>query len=150
MPTAPTLVTFKRAVVAALQARAALSAVKVAYAWPGPSSTPEMIAFDVDTDGSSTIAGMKAGRKQRQETYRPVLVVWAVKNASTAAAGSDEAEARAFELAAEVDAALADDPKISADVQWSVVGDWSSHLEPNEKGWGCQLSLALEVNARLT
>lgn len=151
MSTTSTVTDFKSALVAALALRAELANVQVAYAWPGPQTRPEAIFFGESLSGESEVPTIKAGRKQRSETYDLEIVCWVFHTAGTAATGAQSAEARAFELMQSVDDLLADDPRAGvAYVQWARLGSFDSQLAPSDKGWACALSRTINVQARLT
>lgn len=153
MPTTSTIGLARAALVTALDTGAL--AGKVHYAWPGPQASRgarELLWIDRVPPGSWTqdIPNIKAGRKQRQERYVHELVLWVAKPELTAA-DAQAAEERALELATVVENALADDVQLAeANIQWMVLSDRLLDLVPFEKGWGCQIVLSIEGNARLT
>lgn len=131
--------------------------VPVTYAWPGPATLPECVflgphpnAADIRLDLSSEIPTIKAGRKHRQEEYRVRVTVWCWRPDLTAD-GAEAVELQAFTLAGLLEDELADDPTGGlAVVQAIKVDTLASTLFPFEKGWACELSMDLEVRARLT
>lgn len=131
--------------------------VPVTYAWPGSDALPECVflgphprAADIRVDLSSQIPTIKAGRKHRQEVYTVRVTVWCWRNDLTAA-GAQTAESQAFTLAGLLEDELADDVTAGiSGVQTIKVDELSSTLFPFEAGWACELSLDLEVQARLT
>lgn len=153
MSTTSTIGLARAALVTALNTGAL--AGNVHYAWPGPlvsKGARELVWVDRVVPGSWTqeIAGIKAGRKQRQESYTHELVLWVAKPELTAA-DAQAAEDRALVLAAVVEDALANDVQLAqANIQWMVLTDRTLELVPFEKGWGCQIVLSIEGNARLT
>lgn len=151
MGTTSTVTDFKTAVVAALAARPELNGVQVSYAWPGPQTRSEAIFFSESLSGDSTVPTIKAGRKQREESYDLEIVVWVFHNAGTAATAAQSAEVRAFELMQSVDDYLADDPRAGlTTIQWARLGAFDSQLAPSDKGWACAHSRTISVAARLT
>lgn len=151
MPTTSTLGIFRAALVTALDTGAL--ADKVHYAWPGPQiakGAHEVFWFDEIPNWTQTIPNMKAGRKQRQETYMLEGVLWVAKPD----VGVDGAQAtfeRALELAAVPENALADDVQLGdTRIQWGLLAERTAALIPYEKGWGAMLTMRFEGNARLT
>ena len=148
MATSSVIPGYKAALVAALAARAGLSATTVAYAWPGPSATAEMIACSTSRS-SQDFANIKAGRKHRNEDAEIDAVVWVFQGGGTPV-DADDTEARSFAMAAEVEGELADDPTLGGVCEWSRIARVEAELVPFEKGWASQLILTLAVRARLT
>lgn len=149
MPQVSVLPAFTSALLSALQARPALWGVTVAPFWPGPNATAEMITLDAEVRGQMVIPTLKAGRKQRQETFEVDLVVW-VFSTGSAIGSAATVDARAFELMAEVDNVLADDPTVGAVVQWAAIRDYGRLLAPFQKGFAVELHTTVEGHARLT
>lgn len=151
MSTTSTIGLARAALVTALNTGAL--AGNVHYAWPGPMASKgarELLWVDRVTDWTQEIAGIKAGRKQRQETYTFELVLWVAKPELTAAEAQAAFE-RSLVLAAVVEDQLANDVQLAqASIQWMVLTSRSLELVPFEKGWGCQIVLSIEGNARLT
>lgn len=132
--------------------------VPVTYAWPGPSAAPECVFLgphpetaDIRVDLSHTIPTIKSGRKQRQESYTIPVTVWCWRPDLTSS-GAATAEAQAFALAGHLEDELADDVQagLGSVVQKITVDEIRSTLFPFQKGWGCELTLDLLVEARLT
>lgn len=131
--------------------------VPVTYAWPGPATQPECVFLgpnpqtaDLRLDLNSDIPTIKAGRKQRQETYTVRITVWEWRP-DLNAVGAETAEDDAFKLAAKIEDVFADDPTIGlSQIQWAKVDTLASTLWPFEKGWGCELAIDIDVAARLT
>lgn len=155
MPTVSTIPTVKARIITLLVARAGLSGVSVTYAWPGTSAAAEQMFFGETQAVDHEIANIRAGRKQRQETYDLGLVIQVLKPGSTALTAST-VESRAFALAQEVENMLADDPTLaigppSGALQWAHVDSIESPvLVPFEKGWGAELTVRIRCHARLT
>lgn len=126
---------------------------KIFYAWPGPEAAKqrhELLWIDATTDWTQTIPNIKAGRKQRQESYVHELVLWVAKPEFTAA-GAQATFERALELMEVVEDALADDVQLAETaIQWMVLEDREVALVPYEKGWGAQIIARVQGNARLT
>lgn len=132
--------------------------VQVAWAWPGAETRSECVFLgqhpeleDVRVSADHGLAGIKAGRQHRQESYTVPITIWVFRPSLTADS-AEVAERRAFELADPVEDIFADDPKIglSGVVQTVTVADVVSTLFPFEKGWGCSLVVPVDVQARLT
>lgn len=155
MPTTSVIPTVKAAIISTLQARAGLEDVHVVYAWDGPAMEPESIFLDPPEDvqtGQSRIPTLKAGRKARQETFNITVVVQVDQPEGTADTAATT-EARAYELMAEVENMLADDPGIAAIVGSTGVFTFNDHtrsLTPLDKGWRCRLEQSVECNVRLS
>lgn len=145
-----TLVIARKALVAALDTGEL--AGKVHYAWPGPDAAKqfELLWVDRVLDWSFVIPTIKAGRKQRQESFTLELVLWVPKPDVTSA-DAVLADERAVELMAVVDSVLADDVQAAEDrVQWLFLGAVSHELVPYGKGWACQILLQVQGQSRLT
>lgn len=150
MATTSTLPAFIDALLAAMQT--ALPGVQVSEAWPGPGITQdetlfiggEVTSWDVD------IPTMKAGRKQRQETYTVTLEAWVAQPGKLRAESANAARTRAVEIIDSVDSFLADDPELIASIQHARITSRGASLVPFEKGWSCQATASIEVAARLT
>lgn len=151
MPTATTLVTARKLLVSQLDTGDL--AGNVSYAWPGPEVAKgrhELLWVDRVRDWTQNVPNMKAGRKQRQESYVFELVLWVAKPELTAATAV-ECDERAVELLDVVDDALADDVQLGeTDLHWLLLTDRAHDLIPYETGWACQIVLSVEGSARLT
>lgn len=133
--------------------------VPVTYAWPGPETAAECVFLgphpqtaDIRLDLDSEIPTLKAGRKQRQESYRVRVTVWSFRPELTVADAA-ECELRAFEMAGEIEDVLADDPRLGLGVgviQSAEVESIASTLFPFNAGWACELGIDVAVRARLT
>lgn len=155
MATTSTVPAVKAALVTAFNAEAGDELAH--YSWH-PSVGSEAIFFgQVLTDGDAgateiehDIPVMKAGRKQRDETYTLELTLLNVREGlepSEAAA----AELRGFELLAYVEDVLANDPTAGiAAVKTIVIESISAALKAAGKGWTSEITVRLEVKARLT
>jgi hypothetical protein len=149
--TTSTLGLFRAALVTALDTGAL--ADKVHYAWPGPQiakGAHEVLWFDEIPEWSQTIPNMKAGRKQRQETYTLEGVLWVAKP-DVGVDGAQETFERALVLAAVAENALADDVQLGeTGIQWGLLAERTPALIPHEKGWAAMIVMRFEGNARLT
>lgn len=152
MPTTSTLGLARAALVDALNTGAL--AGKVHYAWPGPQLTRgahEAFWIDDVPAWTQTIPNIKAGRKQRQESYTLEGVLWVAKPDATGTAGAKATFDRALELMAVPENALADDVQLEQPaIQWAVLANRTIALIPHEKGWAVMATLQFEGNARLT
>lgn len=156
MSTSSTVPTVKARLVSVLSAALA---VPVTYAWPGPESEPECVFLgphpqtaDIRLDLSSSIPTIKAGRKHRQEDYTVRVTVWSFRPELTSVDAA-ACEQRAFELAAEVEDILADDPRLGLGagvIQLAEVDSVASTLFPFQSGWATELAIDIAVRARLT
>lgn len=132
--------------------------VPVTYAWPGKSTAPEAVFLgphpetaDVRLDRSSQVPTIKAGRKQRQEEYTVRITVWSFRGDLTSD-GAQECEQRAFDIANDIEDAVADDPRLglaASVIQHATIDQTSSTLFPFNAGWACELAIDLLVAARL-
>ena len=150
MPTASTVPAFIDALLAAMTT--ALPGVQVSAAWPGPDVTDEETLFigaEVE-NWDLEIPTMKAGRKQRQETYTVSLEAWVAKPGLLRAESASAARTRAVEIIDAVDSFLADDPALTPSVLWARLEGRGATLVPFDKGWSCQATASISVAARLT
>lgn len=126
---------------------------KVSYAWPGPpgADRTEFAYVDQVRDWTMDIPNIKAGRKQRQESYTFELVIFTAA-LETDATGAKTCFDRALTLLAEVEDALADDVQLGdTDIQLlQTVGVDGVELVPFMKGWACTLVALIAGQARLT
>lgn len=126
---------------------------KVHYAWPGPQiakGAHEVFWFDEIPNWSQIIPNMKAGRKQRQETYTLEGVLW-VAQPDVGVAGAQTCFERALVLAAVPENALADDVQLGdTNIQWGLLAERTLALIPHENGWAAMITMRFEGNARLT
>lgn len=127
---------------------------KVHFAWPGPRAkgAKEIAWVDDITDYTSTIPTIKAGRKQRQESYVLELVLWVTRpQGDNAPAAAEATLGRALDLWAVVEGALADDVQLGeAGVQHFELAEVLLDMVPFEQSWGCQIVGRIDVEARLT
>ncbi len=148
-----TFITFKQAVIDALEAKTGaggdLEDVQVAYGWPGPNAARELIAWGNVADLEHAIPTIKSGRKQRQETLRVPLVVWVFHPDATPLTVKS-VEERAFALLGPVEDTFADTPQVVDAVQWAAIDDGEVVTVPYDKGWAVAVTVNVQVNARLT
>lgn len=150
MPTASTVPAFIDALLAAMTT--ALPAVQVSAAWPGPDANDEEMLFvgDAVEAWDLEIPTMKAGRKQRQETYTVTIEAWVAKPGLLRADSAAAARTRAIQIVDEVDSFLADEPELIDSILWARLGSRGATLVPFGPGWACQATASIEVAARLT
>ena len=138
-------------------ASSASGQIDVSYAWPGPDCDPEAIFLGVHpdlernvTEAAHDIPTIKAGRKQRQESYTVPVTIWNWRPEFTPADAAS-CESEAFTVFGLLEGVLADDPTIGlSSIQWARLGDFESLLRPYGKGWVCALRFDVNVEARLT
>lgn len=148
MASRSTAPTFRAALLAALQARPALSSVQTAASHPGDTRENESIYFG-EIRGSSDIPTIRAARKARQERY--TLDVWFDLDA--VGPDADTASNRAWALFGELEDILADDPTVGLGAPfWAVLGDFTETLmfDETRRGWGSLLRAGVDVEARLS
>lgn len=150
MATSSTVPSFCTALLTAMQT--ALPGVQVSAAWPGPESTDNETVFigDEVADWDVDIPTMKAGRKQRHETYTVTVEAWVAKPGALREASAGEARTRAVQLIDAVDSLLADDPELIASILHARIIGRTATLVPFDKGWACQATADIQVEARLT
>lgn len=149
MATASTVPAFIDALLAAI--RTALPAVQVVEAWPGPDTADETVFIGEEiTEWTLEIPTMKAGRKQRQESYVVTVECWVAKPGALRSVAAGQARTRAIQIIDAVDSLLANTPKLQADVQTAVIDSRGASLVPFGTGWACQSTAEIRVEARLT
>lgn len=147
MATRSTAPTFRAALLAALQARAALAQVQTGYSHPGASREDETIYLG-ELRGTSQIPTIRTGRKARQERY--TLDVWF--DVDAVGPDAQTASERAWSLYGELEDVLAADPSVGlAQPFWAVIGDFTETLmfDESRRGWGSLLRVGVDVEARL-
>lgn len=149
MSTTSTVVAFRAALVAGLQAHDTVTGdgIQVTDGWPGPDTQAEGI-YLADVEGVSEIANLGAGRKRRNEEYRQTVVVQTFRAAHTPQQ-HDTAVARTFALFAALEDVIADAPTTGG-VQWGFLSAFSLTTVPFESGWASRLTTEVTCNARLT
>lgn len=150
MATTTTVPAFLDALTSALTT--ALPGVQVSRAWPGPDVTDEESVFVGDSVDEWTvdIPAIKAGRKPRQESYVVTVEAWVAKPGALRADSAKEAQDRAIALINEIDEFLADNPKLVDSIQHARLTGRGATLVPFGKGWACQATAEITVEARLT
>lgn len=125
---------------------------KFHYAWPGPQiakGAHEAAWISDIPEWTQTIPNLKAGRKQRQESYRFEVTLWVAQPDT----GPDKAQVcfeRTLTLLAVLENALADDVQAGTSaVQWLQLTDRVTDLIPHERGWACMVVSTVEGQARL-
>lgn len=126
---------------------------KFHYAWPGPqiASGAHEVAWISDvTDWTQEIPNLKAGRKQRQESYKFEITLW-VAQPDTGVDGAQPCFERGLDLMKVLENALADDVQAgTTQVQWLQLTERVPDLVPHENGWAFMLVSTVEGQARLT
>lgn len=169
MSTTTTIVDFKTQLLARLTTALATAGedsepVQCEYAWPGPNTEPNTVFFGRWPDAGailpsirieSAIPTIKAGRKQRQESYTvEVSIFTAGPDLSADSASAAIADDRAFTIHAALDSMLADDPQIGLpSIQWARIASTevlAGGPFPYEKGYSVLLLVSIDVEARLT
>lgn len=143
MATTSVVPAFKAALVTALTAAAA----PVFRRWH-PNITSEGI-FLSDASGATVINALKAGRQRREETSQ-VQIVCQTFTAGQLVDAADDSEARCFELLAEVEDVLANDPDVSSTCQYADDLRWTEDTVPFEHGWATRITATVTLKARLT
>lgn len=162
MSTTSTLVTTKAALLDLLTTE--LAGVQCSYAWPGPDTANESVflgrhpgltgdLLGVSSAYNSHIPTIKAGRKQRQESYEIDVTLFSFRPDLTAA-GAQTAETRGMELLAGLENVLATDPKLGlTSIQWAQLARveiTGAGPIPFEKGYASVLVAVVAVESRLT
>ena len=148
MSTSSTIPTVKDTLVTVLGNRAHLAGIQVVRGHPGNELRDEAVIVGL-ARGRHEIATIKAGRQVRDETYTVEVIASVISSEGTVKAAED----RAHVLIAEVEEALADDPKlgIGTTILWAKTGDieerGSGHTDT---GSVAEVVLRVEVKARLT
>ena len=139
----------KQALVTLLKARAGLAGVQVAFGYPGNDLAERERIFMGSARASQEQAGLKAGRRFRDETATFEVVVQVESVGGT----PEDAETRALALGKEVEECVADNKYLSgsiAGLNWAVVSDWRLDALYNERGSLSELVYTITYNARLT
>lgn len=133
--------------------------VEVSYAWPGPNTKAESVFLgrhphlhDITTTARHEVPNIKAGRKQRQETYPVDITFWSFRPDLTAV-DAQIAEERAFVLFGYLEDLLADDVLIGlpdSTLQSATLNTPTATLHPFGKGWAAEVLATVDIAARLT
>lgn len=140
--------TIKARILAILTDRAAFAEVQLSYAQPGPR-LEQTSAWFGSARATHDIHAIVAGRKPRDETVEASFYVYVWLLAGT----PQEAEAKAFELVAEVEDALADDPKLdlAPAVYWArFKAIEATDCGPRENGGDAAIESTIEIKTRLS
>ncbi|MEV5538479.1 hypothetical protein AB0L13_16610 [Saccharopolyspora shandongensis] len=149
MSTGTTLPAVKRAIVDALAARPGMAGVQVSYEMPQRGVLAESVWWGEDTETETEIPVMRAGTKKVDELWSGMLVVQVL---ITDGRDAEAADLRAAALLAEVQQCLAEQPRISPEVQWAEMTGWAHHVGPIGDGTsrGSRFDVAIRVRARLS
>lgn len=147
MATGSTVYAVRAALVASLTANGALTGVQVSHGYPGESKIKREAIYVDRVVGQHRIANIKAGRKQRDETYSATVVVSVVKDRGSVA----EVEQRALVLLQEVEDTIADDPSIGSvdGLVAATAGDFRMVSDFTSNGAACVIEFDVDVDARL-
>ena len=154
MPTHSVVLPVEDAIVA--QLGAALS-VPVTYVWPGKSTEPIAVFLgqhpevgDIMVDVSGEDPVMKAGRRQRQESFEVVLTIWAFRPDLTHA-DARLAAGSAHAVFNDIDDVFRNDFDLGvAGVQSTTITSYPRRLFPFAAGWAAEIRMTVQVAARLT
>lgn len=141
-----TIVVFKSALLAALQARAGLTGVQTEYADKPNTSRREILFFGATEIGDTEYPVMRAGRIKREENYT-VRVHVVVAGQPTPVAN----ETRALAIAREVEEYLADNPTVgdASGVLFALVEGMTVTTLETTDGPYTEMDIAVAVKARL-
>jgi len=142
-----TLVPFKVALLAALEAREALEGVSIEYAFNGDQTPADRIFLDNDVDSDTLLQSMRGeGPKPRDEEYVVGVTVETYRPGLTA----QEAETRVTAWLAELDAVLASAPNFGVtNVLWAVLKAGSFVTGKHDRGYASRYEAAIQVKTRL-
>jgi len=154
MPTHSVILAVEDAIVTQLDA--ALT-VPVTYAWPGKSTEsvavflgqhPEVQDILLDVSGEDPV--MKAGRRQRQETFDVVITIWAFRPDITVA-NARLAAGSAHAVFNDIDDVFRNDFDLGvAGVHSTTITAYPRRLFPFQAGWAAEIRVTVQVQARLT
>lgn len=129
---------------------------KVFYAWPGSqleTGAHEVVFVERVRDWRQSITGIKAGRKQREESYTFDLALW-VSQPDTGADGAQACFERAIDLMKPIEDALADDVTMGLpngnQIHLAQLTEREPRLIPHEQGWAAFVTMSVDASARLT
>lgn len=142
--------TIRAALIAALQDRLAMKDVAVTHVWQGQADEQQRVYLG-NTSADLAFATIRAGRKKREEDYTIQLII----DVEDPTDWGPASEARAFELAGDVDDLLAADPALGLSATLPTLRIHVSHLEQasgalENAGLGTRITLTLSVQSRLT
>lgn len=136
------------------------TAIQVSYSWPGPRTENPAVFLgyhpelkDISLDFAHEVPTIKAGRKQREETYAVPVTIWSF-HPELDPTGAATAEARGFEIFGLLEDVLADDPTLGLTgtpppIKAATVADSKSIIWPFKQGWAVSLEFNVAVQARL-
>lgn len=135
---------FKAALVARLQARAALADVQVSYGPPLPNRQNESVWIG-DAEGEQAWSSFGTGGTPRSEEYEVRVVFYVLHRGSTDTQKADE---RCFVLLAELESELRSDPSVNSTVSAASVGEFRLEEQVSEDGLDRAALLVVTVNVR--
>ena len=148
MATTSTVPAAKTALVTLISA--ALPGVQVTYGRPPDNELERECVYVGNVSGVQRIPTMRAGRKPREETYSVEIVVAILLERGT----TSDAEDRAFELLAECEDVVADDPTLAiasaAGSFEAVAGSFESTADYTLEGPACVVQWNVDCKARLS
>lgn len=147
MATGSTIYAVRAAIVEALKANTALTDVQVSHGYPGEAFVERESIYVDRVTGAHKVANIKAGRKQRDETYAVTVVIAVVNDDSSVA----ETEATALGYLQEVEDLVADDPSLGDvnGVVHATAGDFRMLSDLTANGAACVIEFDINVTARL-
>lgn len=148
MSVGTTLVEFKSALVDALTARPGLDGVQISYGFPDEEVTDEAIWLQ-DANANDSIPTYRAGPSVKVEEQYTVIVACQVLMGE--GAPQQDADQRAAELLAEVQQAVAENPRLIPTILHAQLSGWRHHvgLLPTGGGHGSRFDVQVQVKARL-
>lgn len=141
------IVAVKDALLTILQNDGGLTGIQVTRGRPGDDIRDEAIWIGRATGRHEPVT-IRSGRQPREERFTVDVVISVVNGGGSIA----DAEDRAHALAAEVEDAVAQDPKLGlSDIEWALPGD----IEESGSGYTdlgavCEIRVGIEVRARLS
>lgn len=149
--TTSVVVTAKRKLVELLRARSGLAGVQVEYAWPGEGKASREIIYLGGASGPVQIAGLRAGRKTRDEAPELLVLV----KAEIPGGDQEQADVRVYALGAELEDLLAEDPSLAGALPKpgrAVITNVELDYAYGSDGHGrvSELTYSVLINARLT
>lgn len=145
--TGSALVAYKQTMITRLSAIIALAGVSVTYGFPDVEMPPEAIWFaDAKTKNWDPI--MRAGVRKLDEEFELELIVQVLKQDGDT---QENADIRALQLVAAVQADMAAAPRPTDLIMWSLFEGWDhkTGLMPNGGGHGSRFDCRITVRSRL-
>lgn len=129
-----------------------MAGVTAFESWPGPEATAEMVFLGEVTWDDYEIATIKAGRKQRDETWHVEFDLWVAGQGDTTPANPKPQRDRAFQILTAMENVLAVDP--TAGSGFATVQHVQIHPENGkpirfEGGWAWAIKGHITTHARL-